>query len=161
MRSIRSNATGILFNKIAELSQEAHDSWRCVYINLSRKDARYNRALLTNFVNNAIEQLLSNAEGTIFFCEDNDIFILFQGTPKSVLAKLASHFKELNPREIHGNPDENLFTFLDLSIQWRDLLRLCRSKFFRTQQAYEAPYTLPAAFTRDIAMTRSGAADAQ
>ncbi len=127
MQVLERNAAAILFEKASDLNHKPHNSWRCIYIALSAHRTRHNHGLLANFVGKAVRELLADAEGYIYLCQDGDIFILFQGTLKSVTAKLGEHFSDMQLDET-GQPENTIFTILDLSRDWEVFFKLCRAK---------------------------------
>ncbi len=126
MQILDRNAAAILFEKANDLRAKPHNSWRCIYINLAAHRLRHNHGLLAHFVGKAVRELLAEAEGYIYLCQDGDIFILFQGTLKSVTSKLGEHF-EMQLDET-GQPEDTMFTILDLGTDWDVFFNLCRTK---------------------------------
>src|SRR6201996_8738928 len=104
MKVFTHNAAGLMFEKVESLEQELHRGWRCIYMKMNDKQERFNAMLRTNFINRAVVDLLAREEGYIYFCDDGDIFILFEGALKPIAAKLASHFGDLDPAQLRGQP---------------------------------------------------------
>jgi hypothetical protein len=132
MKLIHINAASILFEKVESLEEEdARHSWRCVYLRLSDKQERFNRELRTHFVNRAIVEMLAGDDGYIYFCDDGDIFILFEGALKPLAEKLSHHFGDLDPEQLRGEAESGMFTFFDLSKHWQGFYNVCRQKAHR------------------------------
>lgn len=127
MHIINNNAHAVLFEKASHLQQGGHNSWRCIYINLSATRFRHNHMLLKHFIGKAIKRILAEDDGHIFMCRDGDIFILFQGMSKPILSKLGEHFDGVTLNE-NGQPDDHMFTLLDLSTDWNVFYHLCLAK---------------------------------
>lgn len=119
MKVINQNADNQLFSK-AKSIEERHDSWRCIYMNLARKRRIYSRALIQHFFTTPLVQQLADVEGTIYVCEDGDIFVLFQGNAKAVTSRLAAHFSDQD--------EDNPFVLLDLSVYWDEFITLCKPR---------------------------------
>ena len=145
MQVLERNAAAILFEKANDLDKKPHNSWRCIYINVSAHRMRHNHGLLAHFVGKAVRELLTDAEGYIYLCHDGDIFILFQGTLKSVTSKLGEHFGEMQLDE-NGQPEDSMFTILDLSKDWDVFFKLCRTKS-RQQVPIWAETPMPFAYS--------------
>ncbi len=137
MKVLYNNAVMQLFEKAEVLSQEPHDSWRCVYVKLSSSHEKRNHALYSNFIVGAIKSLLIKIEGYIYLCDDGDIFILFQGALKPIIKKLSSHFGDLDEQNMEGYPRNNPFILFDLSKHWDDFYYLCETKYLRALVASE------------------------
>ncbi len=150
MKILNYNAAILLFDKVRGLSHQSHETWRCVYLNISRnKQLRYNEGLRTHFVVKAISDMLAENEGFIYLCEDGDVFILFQGALKPILLKLASHFADLDPNQ-PLNLQHGMFTIFDLSKHWQSFFEVCENKYLEAQsiadnsRAFFASYHSPA-----------------
>jgi acylphosphatase len=137
MKTVTRNAVFQLYEKTETLGQQPHDSWRCIYLKLSDKQERYNHELRTNFIARAITDLLSNIDGYIYFCDDGDIFILFQGTMKKVVEKLSTHFADINPQQLRGQASNSIFSLFDLSKHWQGFHQVCETKYLRMIAAIE------------------------
>ncbi len=127
MKVLSRNAASLMFEKVKSLGKH-HNSWRSIYLNLSGKPERLSRMLHTNFIVKAITSLLADDDGYIYLCDDGDIFILFQGAVRPVIARLSNHFAGLKPEQGWERPGDDLFTIFDLSTQWRPFLGLCKAK---------------------------------
>ncbi len=127
MKTLNRNAAAMLFEKARELGDESHSSWRCIYINLSAYRLRHSHMLLKHFVGRAITELLADADGYVYMCNDGDIFILFQGALKPIVNKLGEHFGDLSMGD-DGQPADSAFTILDLSRDWQVFFNLCAAK---------------------------------
>jgi len=146
MKVYTHNSASQLFERVESLDQVDHDHWRCVYLKLYDKQERMNHMLRTNFINRAIVDILDKDEGHIYFCEDGDIFILFEGALKPLLARLSTHFGDLDPDQLRGQPNESMFTFFDLSKHWQGFYNICREKASRNILARNRlPAALPVA----------------
>jgi len=152
MKLIHINAANILFEKVESLEEEdARHSWKCVYLRLSDKQERFNRELRTHFVNRAVVELMARDEGYIYFCDDGDIFILFEGALKPLAEKLSSHFGDLDPEQLRGEAESGMFSFFDLSKHWQGFYNVCREKAHRILPVRErlAVDVLPSAHAAD------------
>lgn len=129
MKIFNDKAAALLYEKVKSLDSQPHDSWRCIYVNLSDKRERYSHSLRKNFVVRAITQLLADMDGYIYLCDDGDIFIMFQGPAKPVISLLATHFDGLTPEAMGKQPEDNIFTIFDLSMYWKLFYKLCQAKF--------------------------------
>lgn len=138
MQIIQKNAHAVLFERATHLGQEPHNSWRCIYINLSSYRLRQNRPLLMHFFGKAVSQLLTEAEGHIFMCRDGDIFILFQGQAKPLIDKLGEHFEGMQLGD-DGQPKDPMYTILDLGRDWNVFYHLCLSKSRQLAPFWEQP----------------------
>lgn len=133
------NATHFLFEKAKSLAQ-FHDSWRCIYFNFSDQKDQYSDGLRTHFVVKIIKELLADDDGNIYLCDDGDIFILFQGAVKPIIAKLGEHFEGLKSERVFIQPEDNLFTVFDFSQHWQIFFNLCKAKAMQAQsQVYSQP----------------------
>jgi hypothetical protein len=131
MKILDSNAGEQLFEKAKALKNQPHNSWRCIYLNLD-KEQRLNAGRRAKFVVPALTTLLRDNEGYIYLCEDGDIFILFQGAVRPIMAKLSSHFDDLKPWPLWDEPaDHSAFTVFDLSRYWPAFFNLCQTKSLR------------------------------
>jgi len=144
MKTFTTNAVALLMERAEILEEEDHHSWRCVYLQLHDKQERFNEMLRVNFINRAIIDLLARDEGYIYFCDDGDIIILFEGALKPIVARLSSHFGDLDPDQLRGQSNDNLFSFFDLSKHWEGFAQLCHEKAIRAVPAHErlAPTTI-------------------
>jgi len=148
MKVITHNTAIMLFEKAEALSQQPHESWKCVYFEVPGQRERRNHALYSNFVVKAVTDMLAQTDGTIYFCDDKEIFILFQCAFKPVLAKLTRHFGDIDPR-----PDgqQSAFSVFDLSKDWKDFYALCETRYLSAIAAREEsrahfthqPYSAP------------------
>ena len=132
MKTITRNAILQLFEKAEELSQEPHESWRCIYLSFSKSQRPRNPALHVNFVVRGICDLLAEQEGNIYLCDDGDIFILFQGAFRPVLGKLANHFGDIDPTQLQDPSQDSLFSVFDLIKDWKIFFGLCETKYLGT-----------------------------
>jgi hypothetical protein len=152
MKQIYVNASNILFEKVESLDGEddKRHGWKCIYVRLSDRQERFNRQLRMHFVNRAITELLSADEGYIYFCDDGDIFILFEGALKPLTDKLSSHFGDLDPDQLRGTAESGIFTFFDLNRHWQGFYNICREKAHRLLPPRErlTPAILPEAVAR-------------
>lgn len=128
MKILHQNAASLLLEKVKSLGPRANNSWRCIYLKLSDQPERYNTGLRMHFVAKALIDLLGDADGYMYLCDDGDIFILFQGPLKPVLNKLAGHFEEIDLEMFGEQPADGRFTIFDLSAYWQPLFELCRTK---------------------------------
>lgn len=138
MQIIDNNAHAILFEKASYLQKNPHNSWRCIYINLSAYRLRHNRMLLKHFIGKAVSKILEESDGHIFMCQDGDIFIMFQGMLKPMLDKLSEHFDGLQLDD-YGQPSDTMFTILDLSTDWDVFYHLCLSKSRQLAPIWKKP----------------------
>lgn len=130
MKIINHDSVNLLFDKAEELSQEPHESWKCIYFKLSDRPERNNHALYSNFIVSPIVNLLANHNGYVYLCDDGDILILFQGVLKPIVGKLATHFGEIDP--VHAKEsDDSMVEIFDLSKEWKAFHRLCETKYYR------------------------------
>ncbi len=129
MKILNRNAAEQLFEKVKSLAHQPHNSWRCIYLSLADKQDRLNAGRRAQLVSQTLVELLEGADGYVYLCDDGDIFILFQGPLKPVMAKLSNHFEELKPRPLWEKPAvDNPFTIFDLSKYWQVFFNLCRAK---------------------------------
>jgi len=128
MKIMKQNAGALFFEKMRDLGETHHDSWRCIHFNFAKQYSRMRPALRDNFVVRTVMELLADEEGYIYICEGGDIFILFQGPHKHIAAKLASQFEDLNLESAQSQQTDHL-TIFDLSKHWRLLFDLCRAKY--------------------------------
>lgn len=131
MKTFSLNAMERLYKKVKWLDQQPHSTWRCIYINLSSTDGRHNLTLREHFLEAALIELLSEHDGSMYFCEDGDIFILFQGQLKPVLKKLVGHFDGLLADQSGKQPVDELFTIFDLGKYWELFHTLCKAKYIK------------------------------
>lgn len=130
MKVITHNSNNLLFDKAEELADQPHESWRAVYFRFSDRPEKRNQALYNNFVVRAIVDLLTDTPGYIYICEDSDIFILFQGALKPVLAKLAAHFADVDPDQIvSGWSEGDVVGVFDLNRHWHQFYTMCAMKY--------------------------------
>ena len=134
MKILDRNAAEQLFEKVKSLAQQPHNSWRCIYLNLDKQE-RLNAGRRAQFVVPTLVALLADADGYIYLCDDGDIFILFQGPLKSVMAKLSGHFADLKPRPLWEQPADSPFTIFDLSKYWQVFFNLCQAKSLQVAHA--------------------------
>ena len=134
MKILDRNAGEQLFEKAKSLAQQPHNSWRCIYLNLDR-DQRLNAGRRARFVIPTLTALLENVDGYIYLCDDGDIFILFQGAVRPVMARLSSHFADLKPWPLWEEPSNGPFTVFDLSRYWPAFFNLCQAKSLRVAPA--------------------------
>jgi hypothetical protein len=127
MNILDHNAAKHLFEKVKSLAQQPHNSWRCIYLNLDKQD-RFNAGRQGQFVVGTLVNLLADADGYIYLCDDGDIFILFQGPMKQVMNKLSGYFSDLKPRSLYEAPADSLCTIFDLSKYWQVFFNLCKAK---------------------------------
>lgn len=137
MRVISQNSVGLLYDKAEELSGQPHESWRAVYFRFSDRPEKKNVTLYNNFVVRAVIDLLADTPGYIYLCDDADIFILFQGALRPVLARLATHFGDVDPdQEIAGWVEGDFVNVFDLNRHWHEFYNLCSVKY-HAGQAFE------------------------
>ena len=130
MKVISHNSVNLLFEKAEQLAEQPHESWRAVYFRFSDRPEKRNLTLYNNFVVRAIVDLLADMPGYIYLCEDADIFIVFQGALKPVLAKLATHFGDVHPgQEISGWSDGDVVGMFDLGRHWHEFYNMCAVKY--------------------------------
>lgn len=142
MKTFTIHATRLLLERAEALETEDHHGWRCIYLRLSDKRERFNETLRVNFINRAIVEMLARDEGYIYFCDDGDILILFEGALKPVAEKLSSHFGDLDPGQLRGQPEGEMFSFFDLSKHWEGFFQLCYEKAARALPVHEKLSTL-------------------
>lgn len=147
MRIYHRNASALLFEKVHSL-ENSHNSWRCIHLNLSSKREHYSQMLRTYFIIKGLTETLSDNEGYIYLCSDGDIFILFQGILRPVMAKLAHYFGDIDLSHAVERSSDNFFTVYDLSKDWSSFLNLCFTKSLITDaldetQAYMIRNILP------------------
>lgn len=138
MHVLNHNAPALLLEKSRSLGERYH-SWRCIHISLSDLRGQYSGTVLRHFVIEAIIDILENNDGTIYVCDDGDLFILFQGALKPVLARLGSHIDGILPSRLEEQPEDPLFTIFDLSRHWPLFLRLCAAKARQAAQERLTP----------------------
>jgi acylphosphatase len=143
MKIFSQNAAILLFNKMESLRQKPRESWRSVYLKLPDKQTRHNNDLRTHFIVNAISELLADMDGYVYLCDDGDIFILFQGASRPILARLSRHFGDLDPQQLRGQPQSSLFSIFDLGKHWEGFYKLCEAKY---RAASATPEELRAGF---------------
>lgn len=127
MKIVMQNATSLLFEKVDSLRHQ-HNSWRCIQLKLSGISCR-NQALRRNFVLRGIHDLLADDDGFVYVCDDQDIFILFQGRAKGILTKLATTFADLDSDE--------LFALYDLHKDWAFFFAVCYRKSQQREEELE------------------------
>jgi hypothetical protein len=137
MRVFDTNAAAMLMDRCEMLEEKDHHSWRCIYVRLHDKEERFNTMLRVNFINRAIVDIMNKDEGYIYFCDDGDIIVLFEGALKPVITRLGRHFGDLDADQLRGQPQDNLFSFFDLSKHWEGFADLCRRKAARILSARE------------------------
>src|SRR5665213_2612048 len=128
MKVLNDHAVIPLFEKAKSLEETDHHAWRCIYIQLR---GQHNH-MRTQSINTTVGDLLEGAEGYIYFCADGDVFILFEGALRPVLARLGTHFADLDPNTFWKRPTEGLFTVFDLSKHFQAFLDLCETKYVQT-----------------------------
>ncbi len=126
MKILTQNATALLFEKVNSLRHQ-HDSWRCIQLKLSGI-SYHNQALRRNFVLRGIHDLLAENDGFVYACEDQDIFILFQGRTKNILTKLATYFADID--------SDNLFALYDLHKDWAFFFSVCYRKSHQHEEEW-------------------------
>jgi hypothetical protein len=131
MKMVNKYAEVQLFTKADALSQQFHETWRCIHINLAGKKNRVNAGARKNFVTGALNELLSSKDGTIYVCDDGDVFVLFQGQLSPVMKILSGHFGELEASAQHPQAATGPFTVFDLSRQFQEFFTLCENKHLR------------------------------
>jgi CheY-like chemotaxis protein len=127
MKLFSHDAERILFEKAKSLSAQ-HDSWRCLYINFSDERHEYSEGLRTHIVTNILKELLEDEYGYIYLCGDGDVFILFQGKVQPILNKIGEQFRGIGGRHSSMQPEDELYTLLDLSKHWQLFFTLCKNK---------------------------------
>lgn len=135
MKLVHTHATHMLVEKAESIEQAERHSWRCVYMRLHDKQERFNRELRAHFINRAIVDILARDEGHIYFCDDGDIFMVFEGALKPVADKLSKHFGDLDPDQLRGNSESGMFSFFDLGKHWEGFYELCLDKLNRVVPA--------------------------
>lgn len=130
MKVINHNAPNLLFEKVEELAQEPHESWRCVYFKYADKPEKNNHALYANFVVNPIINMFEDSSGYIYLCDDGDIFILFQGALRPAIVRLGTHFGDIDPEHFR-QPSDTTSAF-DLGRQWDNFYELCEDKYLKS-----------------------------
>lgn len=148
MKVFATNVAALLVERLEALEEMDHHGWRCIYLQLYDKHERFNAMLRNNFINRAIVDILSKDEGYIYFCEDGDIIVLFEGALKPIVARLSNHFGDLNPNQLRGQGNDSLFSFFDLSKHWEGFVELCREKAVRILPAREKLSYVPSAVSR-------------
>jgi len=139
MKNVNYNAVTLLFEKLESLGKQRHDSWKCIYLDLASRYKGVHSSLHTNFIIRGIHSSLAGDEGTVYLCEDGDIFILFRGPLKPIVHKLSQHFADLNPAKIRERNKDSLFTLFDLGSHWQEFYELCDAKYIHTLAAQEKP----------------------
>ena len=75
MKIINYNSALLLFEKVELLEKTRHDSWRCIYINLSKLRRSYNPALTVNFVVKGINEMLAEFTHVPWCGRDAETFL--------------------------------------------------------------------------------------
>jgi len=127
MKILHRNASARLFEKVHSL-ESAHNSWRSIHLNLSSKRERYSQMLRTYFIIKGLTETLSDHDGYIYLCSDGDIFILFQGALRPVIAKLSHYFGDIDLSHAVEKSGDDFLTVYDLSKDWSDFLNVCFAK---------------------------------
>lgn len=139
MRIIHRNASALLFEKVHSL-ENAYTSWRCIHLNLSSQREQYSQMLRTYFIIKGLTETLNDNDGTIYLCNDGDIFILFQGMLRPVMARLAHYFGDIDLSRATQKAEHSFFTIYDLSKDWAHFLNLCFTKSLIADTFDESPY---------------------
>ena len=121
------NAPSLLLENTRALADRYH-SWRCIYISLADRRGDYSHTVLRHFVIDGVTHLLEACDGTIYVCDDGDMFILFQGALKPILARLGRHFDGIVPLRLEEQPEDTLFTIFDFSKHWPLFVTLVTAK---------------------------------
>lgn len=127
MKILHRNANAQLFEKAHSL-EGAHNSWRSIHLHMASKRERYSQMLRTYFIVRGLTETLADNDGYIYLCNDGDIFILFQGALRPVLAKLSHYFGDIDLSQAVEKPQNSFFTIFDLSKDWQEFLNLCFAK---------------------------------
>ncbi len=135
MKVYSENAESLLFERVKELHRLPHNSWRCIYFNLSGQRSAVSSDVRAHFIVSAVTEMLADDDGYIYLCDDGDIFVLFKGALTPIVRKLASRFDGIRPERLWEQPDDRLFTIFDLSRYWQIFYKLCQAKFIRAVPA--------------------------
>jgi hypothetical protein len=131
MKTIHSNAATALFDTLEVLSEMPHESWQCVYLKpVGANDTHHEPHSVSNA--KAITDLLAKANGTIYLCEDGDIIIMFQRSPRMIVDKVSRHLGEAGPGQSRSQHTYNLFGVFDLSKHWQGFYNLCVGKYLKS-----------------------------
>jgi hypothetical protein len=123
MKIFHKHATMYLLEKIHTI-RYFHSSWRCIHLQLSGKQEKYNRSMRAHFIIRGFAELLEADDGYVYLCDDGDIIILFQGRATPILTKLSTYFADIDPRYGEGRFDR-FFTTYDLSKDWAAFSNMC------------------------------------
>ncbi len=135
MQLIHTHGVQKLYERVDTLSQQPHDSWRCVYLRLRNQALQSRRDAYAHFILQPVVNLLTGSKGTIYLCEDGDIFLLFQGRTAPILDKLRSHLGD----STHGSSKKSLFRVFEynLGTHWETFHAVCESKYLKALAARE------------------------
>ena len=130
MKLFSRNAEKLLNEKVASIA-DSHDSWRCIYINLCNGNNELDKSLRTAIVTSIIKDLMGPDEGSIYLCDDGDVFVLFQGQVTPVLARLGSHLGNLKLGADAAYSEDEQYTVFDLSKHWDTFKVTCAGKMVK------------------------------
>ncbi len=148
MKIVNQESEVRLFEKIETLRYQPHESWRAAYFKLADKHHTHEQKKQSiEFITSTIGNSLKEINGGIYLLANGDVFMLFQGSLKTIENTFHSYFRYLAPKHLKLWPaDSILFTF-DLRKDWERFYAICESNYLnalakteemRTQYIYVA-----------------------
>ncbi len=104
-----------------------------LHFGFSRLQDHYKSEYQMKIVLNILSDIFKDSEGSIFFCRDLDIFIIYKGEDRILLEKAIFQLRYLfvdDPLAYNADGDENpeFCGVYDLGFQWRVFYQICKEK---------------------------------
>ena len=130
MKLVNQESEMLLFEKIEALRYQPHESWRAAYFKLSDKfHTTEQKKLGAEFIINTMGNSLKEINGTIYQCDNGDIFMLFQWSLKNIENTFASYFRYLAPKHLKLWPADSILFAFDLRKDWERFYTICEANY--------------------------------
>jgi EAL domain-containing protein (putative c-di-GMP-specific phosphodiesterase class I) len=132
LKIITRDAEAKLVEHVDSLQDEAI-SWRALHFHFARLLEHNKSDYQIKIATNLITDLLKAADGTLFICNDCDIFVSAKGANRSLLEKVVFQLRYLfmdDPLAYNADGQENpdFCIIYDLSVDWQGYANACRKK---------------------------------
>lgn len=142
MKIINHNAAAALFEKVEDLNQEPTVGWKCIYFKIPNAQERKTHAM-PQFDTDIVTHMLARMKGTVYMCNNGEIFILYHGNYPSLTTRLSMYLWSLYSDSTSGGHAHQLFSVFDLSSPWESFYHFCEKRYMDAIADAEALVMFP------------------
>lgn len=125
MKLVMHDVASALAQKCVSLAAR-HDSWRCIHISFAAYHKHNKKLPRKNLLLGIVSEMLKSDDGFIYYCNDGDLILLFEGKIASICNRLGAYFQSF--KEGPQDASAPLHTIFDLSKDWPRFVDLCEQK---------------------------------